>query len=149
MNWYVKEESETVGPMKWRDLEFKVRSGEISKNGSIKNDMDNQWVSISEYFSQMDSKGNDELGGLIPKGTDVIFLLALFTFFIGVGLYFVNNFLGYGTLIVSLVFEYGSIYFSHKNDARSITKNVGNIIALVWAILQTLITICFIIFTLL
>lgn len=148
MDWYVKEGSDISGPMDWWDLEVGVRSGEISDNGYLKNDRDNQWIPIKEYFSELDSKKGVASGGLMPNGKDAVFLLGLLTFFIGVGSFFLNNFLGYGILMISLVLEFGSIYFSHRNDLKSITKNVGNILALLWAGFQSLITIGIIIFTL-
>lgn len=148
MEWFVKEGSDIVGPMDWWDLEVGVRSGEISNNGCLQNDVDKQWISIKEYFSELDSKKGGAFGGLMPNGKDAIFLLGLLTFFIGVGSFFLNNLLGYGILMISLVLEFGSVYFSHRNDPKSITRSVGNILALIWAGFQSLITIGIFIFTL-
>ena len=149
MEWFVKNGSDIVGPLDWWDLEVGVRSGEISDIGYLKNNKDNEWISIKDYFSKLDGKEDDAIGGLMPNGTDAIFLLGLFIFFIGVGTLFLNNFLGYGVLLISLMFEFGSIYYSHRNTPKSITKNVGNILALLWAGFQTLITIGIIFFTIL
>ncbi|MCK5773674.1 MAG: hypothetical protein KAH57_07775 [Thermoplasmata archaeon] len=148
MDWYVRDGSETVGPMDWWDLEVGVRSGEISNKGHLQNDVDGEWIPIKEYFSRLDREKGDAFGGLMPNGKDVIFLLGVFTFFIGVGSLFLNNFLGYGILMISLAMEFGSVYFSHRNDPGSATKNVGNVIALLWAGFQGLITAGIIIFTL-
>ena len=148
MDWYVRDGSDIVGPMDWWDLEVGVRSGEISDNGDLQNDVDGQWITIKEYFSELDREKGDAYGGLMPNVKDAIFLLGIFTFFIGVGSLFLNNFLGYGILAISLALEFGSVYFSHRNDSGSVTKNVGNILALSWAAFQSLITVGILIFTL-
>jgi len=151
LNWYVRDGYQTKGPLRWRDVEFQFRNGEIPPDGMIMNNIDNRWVSITNHFSEGEYEKddeNDEIHGLLPNKTDAIFLLGLLAFFIGFGLYFVNNFLSYAVLLISLGLEFGGVYLSHKKDPRSILKNIGNMFALMWVVFQTIITLPFIFLTL-
>ena len=146
MDWFIKKDSEVLGPMTWKDITFMKRAKELNKLDHIKSSMDEDWIQICD-FTDFDEETSSPSEGILPDGTDAVFLLGLLAFFIGAGLYFLNPFYGDAILITSLAMEIGSVAYSIKYKLKGAAKTVGNIIAISWICLQGFITVFFIINT--
>lgn len=146
--WLVKIGSQVYGPMTWDDVIIMRQNKDLSDDDLMKSTTDSRWYPVEDFFPGIDlQKETDDFEGIMPKLSDAIFLLGLLGFFVGVGLFFLNRYLGDVVLILSLAVEVWGIYYSKKNEPEAVAKTIGNIFAILWVIFQGLITVFFVLVT--
>ena len=137
--WIIMTGSGTLGPMDLGDVKILLNSGEISPESFIKNTMDTEWAPVREVLSNGRDRSHGEAMGLVPRWGDAIFYTGLGIFFLAIFALFACFFAAVALIALSTIIEFGGIYYSHRKELKAITKNVGNIFALVWACFQILI----------
>ncbi|HHD16298.1 MAG TPA: hypothetical protein ENK47_06270 [Euryarchaeota archaeon] len=145
LEYLVKDEIDTYGPMRLSELEFKMSMGEIPDSCFYRSTMEDEWHPITDLKKKLGERS--EGSGLMPGKTDALFFFGLVLFFFGAAVFFFNKYAGDGVLLLSLAAEIGAVVLSFKREGRTAIRTVGNIIALMWAGFQALITLGFIIAT--
>lgn len=145
LEYLVKDEIDTYGPMRLSELEFKIRVGEIPDNCLYRSTTEYEWHPITDLKAKLGERSGGS--GLTPGKTDALFLVGLVLFFFGAVVFFFNRYAGDGVLLLSLAAEVGAAVMSFKQEGRTTIRTVGNIMALIWAGFQALITLGFIIAT--
>ena len=137
--WFVGDRGQVFGPMSWMDVKKMGDSATVSPYAYVREENWNQWAPITWYF-RVRTKSELEMEGLLPSRYDALFWLGTFIFMIGIIVLFTSPLLAIMLLVVSPVIEYFALYLESVNKEKAITRTIGNAIAIVWIVIQIIIT---------
>ena len=138
--WYVSDMGMMYGPLSWYDVKKMGDSARVSPYAFVKEENWTQWAPITYYF-RVKSRTDLEAEGLMPSRYDAMFWLGVFTFLIGIFVMFASLPLGIMIMILSPVIEFYALYLESKHKEKALTRTIGNAFAIIWIVIQVLVTI--------
>lgn len=138
--WYLSDMGRIYGPVSWLEIKGLADKAKITPFAQIREESWPQWMPIG-YYLRIKTQSDLEIEGLMPSRYDGIFFVGVFVFIVGIVAFIVQPIIGIPLLIISPIIEIVAIHLENKHKGKAITRTLGNAIAIVWIVMQIVITI--------
>ncbi|UCG69513.1 MAG: hypothetical protein JSV09_00370 [Thermoplasmata archaeon] len=138
--WYVADMGRIIGPMPWKDVKSMADKAQVTPYAQIREESWKQWAPIIWYL-RVKTKGEMEIEGLIPSRYDAMFYLGVFMFMVGIIGFVIQPVVGILLILLSILVEVKALQLESKHKGKAATRTIGNIIAMLWIVLQIGVTV--------